>query len=95
MSAIAPASDFKKISREQYGILFRIADQGRKGKVTWEDFVAFEGLLKKPDAEYDVSVLLVHFGLFTRDLFPSEGDWRIRSKVLIAKHYCIDVPVAS
>lgn len=59
VSAIAPASDFKKISREQYGILFRIADQGRKGKVTWEDFVAFEGLLKKPDAEYDVSLLLI------------------------------------
>lgn len=55
MSAIAPASDFAKIGRQQYGILFRIADLSKSGKVTLEDFVSFERLLKKPDAEFDVS----------------------------------------
>lgn len=54
VSAIAPTGDFAKIGRQQYGILFRIADQRKRGKVTWDDFVAFETLLKRPDAEYDV-----------------------------------------
>ena len=34
--------------------------------MSWEDFVAFEGLLKKPDAEYDVSAYLNSAGM-TRD----------------------------
>lgn len=55
VTAIAPTSDFDKISRSQYGILFKIADQKKQGKVSYDDFIAFESLLKKPDAEFDVS----------------------------------------
>ncbi|BGP44982.1 mitochondrial aspartate-glutamate transporter agc1 [Rhodotorula kratochvilovae] len=55
VSAVAPESDFTKISRQQYGILFRVADRKRAGRVGWEDFVAFEELLKKPAAEYDIA----------------------------------------
>ena len=54
VTAIAPASDFDKISRQQYGILFRIADSKKQGKVSWEDFVAFETQLQRPDAEFEV-----------------------------------------
>jgi solute carrier family 25 (mitochondrial aspartate/glutamate transporter), member 12/13 len=54
VSAIAPTGDFAKIGRQQYGILFHIADKRKRGKVTWEDFVAFETTLKRPDAEFDV-----------------------------------------
>ncbi|ORY72748.1 mitochondrial inner membrane protein [Leucosporidium creatinivorum] len=55
VSAIAPTGDFAKIGRQQYGILFHIADQRKRGKVTWEDFVAFETTLKRPDAEFDIA----------------------------------------
>lgn len=55
VSAIAPTGDFAKISQQQYGLLFRIADQRKRGKVSWEDFLYFETLLQKPDAEFDVS----------------------------------------
>lgn len=55
VTAIAPNSDFDKISRSQYGILFKIADQKKQGKVSYDDFIAFETLLKKPDAEFDIA----------------------------------------
>lgn len=52
VNAIAPGSDFQKITRAQYAILFRIADSSGRGAVTWNDFAVFESLLKKPDAEF-------------------------------------------
>ncbi|KAL8286743.1 hypothetical protein RQP46_004271 [Phenoliferia psychrophenolica] len=55
VTAIAPASDFDKISRAQYGILFRIADKKKQGKVSWEDFVQFEQQLQRPDAEFEMA----------------------------------------
>ncbi|SCV68860.1 BQ2448_981 [Microbotryum intermedium] len=59
VTAIAPAGDFAKITRQQYGtfrgILFRIADRSNSGKVTWEDFYSFEKLLTKPDADFDIA----------------------------------------
>ncbi|GAA5890335.1 hypothetical protein JCM8208_002783 [Rhodotorula glutinis] len=55
VSAVAPESDFSKISRQQYGILFKVADRKHTGRVDWDDFVAFEELLKKPAAEYDIA----------------------------------------
>ncbi|KAM0793053.1 hypothetical protein ACM66B_000540 [Microbotryomycetes sp. NB124-2] len=62
VSAIAPSSDFAKITREQYGLLFRIADQRKVGKVSWDDFVNFEASLQRPDAEFDIA-----FKYFDRD----------------------------
>lgn len=52
MNAIAPKGDLSKIGRAQFGILFRIADTSRRGLVSWEDFIVFETLLKRPDADY-------------------------------------------
>ncbi|KAF9531941.1 mitochondrial carrier domain-containing protein [Crepidotus variabilis] len=52
VNAIAPKGDLTKIGREQFGILFRIADTSRRGFVSWDDFTVFETLLKRPDADY-------------------------------------------
>jgi solute carrier family 25 aspartate/glutamate transporter 12/13 len=52
VNAIAPKNDLTKIGREQFAILFRIADASRRGLVSWEDFTVFETLLKRPDADY-------------------------------------------
>lgn len=54
VAAVAPEGDFGKISREQYALLFKVADRRKCGRVNFEDFVAFEEILKKPAAEYDV-----------------------------------------
>ncbi|PGH17137.1 hypothetical protein AJ79_01275 [Helicocarpus griseus UAMH5409] len=59
INAIAPAhEDYHKIKREQYGILFRVADRRRAGKVNLHDWAAFEHLLAKPDAEYEIAFRL-------------------------------------
>lgn len=47
-----------KIKREQYGLLFRVADRHRSGKVSLQDWAAFENLLAKPDAEYEIAFRL-------------------------------------
>ncbi|TFK30949.1 mitochondrial carrier [Coprinopsis marcescibilis] len=52
VNAIAPKEDLAKIGRNQFAILFRIADASRRGLVSWEDFVVFETVLKRPDADY-------------------------------------------
>ncbi|KAI6090778.1 mitochondrial carrier [Hypoxylon rubiginosum] len=59
IEAIAPPSeDYHKISRDQYGLLFRVADRKGAGKVTVDDWAAFENLLMKPDAEYEIAFRL-------------------------------------
>lgn len=59
INAIAPEDeDFHKIKREQYTILFPVADRGRRGRVTQGDWTYFENLLAKPDAEYEVAFRL-------------------------------------
>ncbi|KAJ9107909.1 hypothetical protein QFC19_002652 [Naganishia cerealis] len=55
IDAIAPAEDFSKIKRAQYGILFRVADINARGLISWEDFTVFETLLKRPDADYQIA----------------------------------------
>ena len=52
MNAIAAKDDLTRINRQQFGILFKVADRGRTGRVNWDDFFLFETLLKRPDAEY-------------------------------------------
>ncbi|KAI1377293.1 mitochondrial carrier [Hypoxylon crocopeplum] len=47
-----------KISRDQYGLLFRVADRRGTGKVAIGDWAAFENLLMKPDAEYEIAFRL-------------------------------------
>lgn len=52
INAIAPKEDFSRIHRDQFGILFRVADSTRRGLVSWDEFVVFETMLKRPDADY-------------------------------------------
>ncbi|WWD09554.1 hypothetical protein V865_007681 [Kwoniella europaea PYCC6329] len=59
IDAIAPTDEgFSKIKREQYTNLFRVADNTGRGLVSWEDFVVFETLLKRPDADYQLAFLV-------------------------------------
>lgn len=51
-----------KIKREQYAILFKVADRRKTGKVNLFDWGTFENLLAKPDAEYEIA-----FRLFDMD----------------------------
>ncbi|GAA5844177.1 hypothetical protein JCM5353_005892 [Sporobolomyces roseus] len=55
VTAIAPEQDFAHISRQQYGALFKVADRRKVGKVSWDDYIAFQGLLKQPAAEFDIA----------------------------------------
>jgi solute carrier family 25 aspartate/glutamate transporter 12/13 len=54
VTSIAPSGDLK-IGREQWSILFRVADKNRRGLVSWDDFLVFETALKRPDADYWVA----------------------------------------
>ena len=59
VDAITPdGEDYHKIKREQYAILFYVADRRRRGSVNFQDWMAFENLLAKPDAEYDIAFRL-------------------------------------
>ncbi|KAJ5183172.1 hypothetical protein N7492_000788 [Penicillium capsulatum] len=59
INAVAPKQeDYHKIKREQYGILFRVADRRRAGKLSLSDWATFENLLAKPDAEYEIAFRL-------------------------------------
>ncbi|PLB46010.1 mitochondrial carrier protein [Aspergillus steynii IBT 23096] len=63
VEAIAPKhEDYHKIQREHYGILFKVADKRRSGKLSLGDWSTFENLLAKPDAEYEIA-----FRLFDTD----------------------------
>ncbi|KAJ3855273.1 mitochondrial carrier domain-containing protein [Lentinula lateritia] len=52
VNAIAPTGDLSKIGKAQFAILFKVADSSKRGLVSWEDFIVFETLLKRPDADY-------------------------------------------
>ncbi|KAL9038544.1 MAG: hypothetical protein Q9214_005237, partial [Letrouitia sp. 1 TL-2023] len=59
VNAIAPANEnYHKIQREQYAILFHIADRKKLGRINIQDWVTFENLLAKPDAEYEIAFRL-------------------------------------
>lgn len=47
-----------KIKREQYAILFSVADRRNTGKINLFDWGTFENLLAKPDAEYEIAFRL-------------------------------------
>ncbi|RDX51899.1 mitochondrial carrier [Lentinus brumalis] len=52
VNAIAPKGDLSKIGRAQFATLFRVADANKRGLLSWDDFVVFETILKRPDADY-------------------------------------------
>ncbi|KAL7410524.1 putative mitochondrial inner membrane protein [Mrakia frigida] len=55
INAIAPDDNSSKIRRDQYGVLFRVADLSKRGLVSFEDFTVFESLLKRPDADHKIA----------------------------------------
>ncbi|KAK0269873.1 mitochondrial aspartate-glutamate transporter agc1 [Friedmanniomyces endolithicus] len=59
VDAIAPeGEDYHKIKREQYSLLFSIADRNHNGRISIQDWSVFNNLLAKPDAEYDIAFRL-------------------------------------
>ncbi|KAF8846762.1 mitochondrial carrier [Acephala macrosclerotiorum] len=59
VNAVAPeGEDYHKIRREQYAILFKVADRRNVGRVNLFDWGTFENLLAKPDAEYEIAFRL-------------------------------------
>ncbi|KAG0015650.1 mitochondrial aspartate-glutamate transporter agc1 [Podila clonocystis] len=72
VNAIAPGEDYKRLQRSQYGILFSVADQSKRGFLSLSDFTVFENLLSRPDAEYEVAFRLFDTagsGKITREQF--------------------------
>ncbi|KAK8100844.1 calcium-binding mitochondrial carrier protein Aralar1 [Apiospora kogelbergensis] len=63
VNAIAPQDeDYGKIKREQYGLLFRVADRKSTGKLSISDWAAYNNLLAKADAEYEIAFRLFDVG---------------------------------
>ncbi|KAK9420266.1 putative EF-hand domain-containing protein [Seiridium unicorne] len=59
VEAVAPSDeDYGKIKREQYGLLFHVADRKGTGRVNLSDWAAFNNLLFKADAEYEIAFRL-------------------------------------
>ncbi|KAF9174136.1 mitochondrial aspartate-glutamate transporter agc1 [Mortierella sp. AD011] len=72
VDAIAPDEDYKRVQRSQYGVLFNVADQSKNGVLSLSDFIVFENLLSRPDAEYEIAFRLFDTtgsGTITRDQF--------------------------
>jgi len=64
IDAVAPADaeDFSKIGRNSYGVLFDVADRNHKGQVNLRDWLWFDSLLDRPDAEFQVAYRLFDRG---------------------------------
>ncbi|KAJ9063073.1 mitochondrial aspartate-glutamate transporter agc1 [Entomophthora muscae] len=58
INAILPKDPHSTIHRDQYGILFGLADLQKKGYLSFTDFVVFEDLLARPDAEFVIAFKL-------------------------------------
>ncbi|CAO3672716.1 unnamed protein product [Rhizopus stolonifer] len=58
LSAIAPTETFEKVQKTQYELLYRLADRNTKDWITLDDFLIFQDLISKPDAEYEVAFRL-------------------------------------
>jgi solute carrier family 25 aspartate/glutamate transporter 12/13 len=55
VNAIAPKGDLTRIGRSQYATLFRVADIAKRNLLSWDDFMVFQILLKRPDADYYIA----------------------------------------
>lgn len=59
VDAIAPADeDYHKIRRDQFRILFTVADRSKRGLITMQDWLVFCNLVSRPDAEYEIAFKL-------------------------------------
>lgn len=66
VNAIAPKGDLTRIGRSQFAILFRVADIAKRGLLSWDDFMIFQTVLKRPDAEYYIA--FQYFDVYARAL---------------------------
>ncbi|KAK5171728.1 mitochondrial aspartate-glutamate transporter agc1 [Saxophila tyrrhenica] len=67
-----PTPKQHKIKRDQYNVLFQIADRRRESRVNLQDWTVFNNLLAKPDAEYEIAFRLFadsETGLVDFDVF--------------------------
>jgi hypothetical protein len=64
VNAIAPKGDLTRIGRAQFATLFRVADISKRGLLSWDDFVIFQTLLKRPDADYYIA--FQYFDVYAR-----------------------------
>lgn len=64
VNAIAPKGDLTRIGRAQFATLFRVADAAKRGLLSWDDFVVFQTLLKRPDADYYIA--FQYFDVYAR-----------------------------
>lgn len=69
VNAIAPKGDLTRIGRSQFATLFRVADTAKRGLMSWDDFVVFQTLLKRPDADYYIA--FQYFDVYARARFCS------------------------
>ena len=69
VNAIAPKGDLTRIGRAQFATLFRVADVAKRGLMSWDDFVVFQTLLKRPDADYYIA--FQYFDVYARARFCS------------------------
>ncbi|KAG4302805.1 hypothetical protein PCK1_000965, partial [Pneumocystis canis] len=51
---ISEGEDYYKIKREEYGILFTVADIKKRGLLSFQDWISFKDLLAKYDAENEI-----------------------------------------
>jgi hypothetical protein len=68
VNAIAPKGDLTRIGRAQFATLFRVADVAKRGLLAWDDFVVFQTLLKRPDADYYIA--FQYFDVYARAHAP-------------------------
>jgi solute carrier family 25 (mitochondrial aspartate/glutamate transporter), member 12/13 len=69
VNAIAPKGDLTRIGRSQYATLFRVADVMKRGLLSWDDFMVFQTLLKRPDADYYIA--FQYFDVYACPLFSA------------------------
>jgi hypothetical protein len=69
VNAIAPKVDLTRIGRSQYATLFRVADTSKRSLLSWDDFMVFQTLLKRPDADYYIA--FQYFDVYACALFSA------------------------
>lgn len=84
VNAIAPKGDLTRIGRGQFATLFRVADVSKRGLMSWDDFVVFQTLLKRPDADYYIAFQYFDVYACTPLLFSSAHMTRMADCMLFA-----------
>ncbi|KND01105.1 uncharacterized protein SPPG_04194 [Spizellomyces punctatus DAOM BR117] len=60
--AVTPSAEAKEVQKDGCNVLFRVADRQGRGMLTVDDFIHFEAMLSRPDAEFEIA-----FRLFDED----------------------------